>query len=266
MNSFKTWFAAFTGIFATPCLAATLPTGSETKVGVEAFYDNYREPISPTVLVNEKAYFAGINGSYTYNWTEYMAAAELRGAYGRDNYKSPSGTINNISQYDAEGRLLGGFRLPSPSGGTVFVPYLGLGSRFFYDNSKGRVTNLGLLGYDRRILQFYMPVGLKAQVHDGNWIYSPMIEFDPLLAGKVNTRLGNISGLENINTTQHRGYGWRGELMVGQQYKSFGWEAGPYFRYWNIKDSNTATDSLGNVFYEPYNTRLQVGAGLRFIF
>lgn len=266
MRAYYYRLATVSGMIACASAAALATEGPEYKVGVEAFYDNYKEPISSTVEVNEKAYFGAVNGAYIYNWSQYMAAAELRASYGRDDYKSPSGTLSNIPQYEFEGRMLGGFRLPIDGGGSVFVPYLGLGSRYFFDNAKGLVTNLGAHAYDRRILQFYLPIGVSAHLYDNGWVYSPLLEFDPLLAGKVNTRLGSIAGYENINTTQHRGWGWRGEFMVGQQYKDFGWEAGPYFRYWDIKDSNTATDSSGNVFYEPQNTRLQAGASVRFNF
>lgn len=240
--------------------------GSELSVGMEGFIDNYEEP-DPGVQVDEHARYGALTGAYTYHFpTNHFISGEGRLSYGRNNYKSVSGTAKNIPQYETEARLLGGIRIPIEHSSTVFIPYFGLGSRFYYDNSKGVVTNLGFNGYDRRILQFYAPLGFKIETVDDGWIYKPMLEFDPLILGKVNSRLGNIPGFFNILNTQKRGYGWRGEFTVGQKYDDYSWEAGPFFRYWKIARSETDTDDSGLVWVEPKNTRLQAGATLRFMF
>jgi len=248
------------------CLPFDAYAEGKFSFGLEGFTDNYEEP-EPGVEVDEHATYGSITAGYTYNFNNaYFVGMEGRGSYGRNDYKSVSGTADNIPQYETEARLLGGMRIPMQGGTTVFIPYFGLGSRFYYDNSNGVVTSLGAAGYDRRILQFYAPIGFKMEITSGAWTYSPMIEFDPLLLGKVNSRLGNVPGFYNITNTQKNGYGWRGEFMIGQKYQNYSWEAGPFFRYWKIDESETDTDQIGQVFVEPKNTRIQAGAGLRFNF
>jgi len=261
------WLAAFAGALSSFLYGFSASAADENtfKVGVEAFEDHYREP-GATIDVNEHAYYGAIDLGYTHSWDNILGMIEARGSYGRDNYKSVSGQANDIPQYETEARLLGGVRVPM-STGDVFIPYFGLGSRFYYDNSKNVVTNTGFFGYDRRILQMYLPIGVRMEyTSEAGWTYAPTLEFDPLLWGNVNTRLQNIPGFFNIDNTQHHGYGWRGEFMVGQKSPSYSWEAGPYFRYWNMQDSDITTDPLGNSFIEPKNTRLQAGAALRLSF
>jgi len=241
---------------------AAFADGSEFKVGVEVLRDKYREPIAADTLVDEHADYGSVTGSYTYNIESTFVSFEGRASYGSDNYKSPSGLINDIPQYEGEGRLLGGLRVPFDDG-SVVIGYIGLGSRYFFDKNKGNVTSTGLLGYDRRILQFYIPIGGTMHIKQDDWIYSPNLEFDFLGYGIVKSRLGDLPGLFNIENTQRKGFGWRGEFMVGQQYTDFGWEAGPFFRYWNVRESDIVTDPAGNQWQEPHNTRLQAGAGLR---
>lgn len=234
------------------------------KLGTEGFYDHYTEPDS-FVDVDEKSYYGSGTASLSASYGGYYGALEGRGSYGRSNYKSPSGLLKHIPEYETEGRLLGGVTLPLQDGQTV-VTYIGFGTRYYFEKNKGNVSSLGLFAYDRRILQLYLPIGVSMKFTSGDWNYSPLLEFDPLLHGWVKSRLSNIPGFYNINNPQHKGYGWRGEFMVGQQYKYFGWETGPFFRYWNITASDVATDPNGVQWIEPHNNRLQAGAQLRVTF
>ena len=57
--------------------------------------------------------------------------------------------------------------------------------------------------------------------------------------------------------------------MIGQQYKYFGWEFGPFVRYWDMEDSDFVFPPglpPGFGFYEPHDTRIQYGAALRINF
>lgn len=235
-------------------------------VGVEGFRDRYREP-GPDV--NEHADYGSVTAAYKYSWSNgVFATTENRASYGKDDYKSPDGTINGIPQYEFESRVIAGMRLPFLRG--TVNPYVGLGARFYYDNSKGEVTSLGLFGYDRRILQFYAPIGLTYKFSYGDWIFAPTLEADPLLLGKVNTRLRNVgANYDNVTNTQQEGFGARGEFMFGQVMDSYAWQAGPFVRYWKVDDSNLQSGRLNGVpsqLYEPTNDRLQMGAALKVSF
>jgi hypothetical protein len=234
-------------------------------VGLEGFRDHYQEP-QPALRVDEHADYGSVTGSFTHSANNgSVVSLEGRGSYGNDDYKSTSGVAKNIAQYEADVRVLGGYRVPVAEG-SVIIPYIGLGGRYFFDNADGTLTNTGFYGYDRRIMQLYAPIGVSWQLTDGGWSFTPKAEFDPMLIGKVNSRLGSIPGYYDITNTQHRGYGWRGELMVGQKDSDYSWEFGPFVRAWTVADSEVAQDPAGRRFLEPHNTRVQAGAALRVSF
>ncbi len=222
---------------------AAFAANDSISVGVEGFRDHYREP-DPDVQVDEHADYGSVTGNYTH----YMGAMRTvftaidgRASYGEDNYKSLSGTDNNIPQMEFDGRLRGGVSIPS--GGAIFSPYVGVGTRYFYDKSKNTVTTLDFFGYDRRILQFYAPVGTTVQFNAGSWTFSPTVEFDPLLVGKVNSTACKTAAraMPTSPTPKPAVMAGAGEFMVGQQMQGYRWELGPFVRYWDIKQSNLTT-------------------------
>jgi len=234
--------------------------GSSFNIGVEGYYDNYKEPI---VDLNEHAAFGSLTAGYQYNNGKYFSAVDLRYAAGSNDYKSPSGVIKNIPQYEGEGRLR--FGLVTGNRNTEFILYTGLGYKYFYDHSKNRVTNLGLWGYDRRIRHLYFPIGVtfNRNLEDfAKWSLSSNFEFDKLIIGKVTSQLGYLGGDPDITNTQYNGYGMRGEIMLGRQFDKTLLEFGPFFRYWQMDDSDI--HALG--YYEPLNKRVNFGAAIRLSF
>ncbi len=242
---------------------------NQYKLGIDGYQDNYKEHI---VGLSEHARFGGFTADYIHSSNGYFTSVQSRMAYGKDNYKSVSGIINGIPQYEGELRLITGVSIPIPDIGGVqaIVPYFGIGGRYFYDNSKNQITNTGFFGYDRRIMQAYLPIGANWEFTHGGITFWPNMEFDTLIYGRVNSRLRNFDPTENnITNTQKKGYGARGELMVGQKRDGYSWQVGPYFRYWDIKDSNLKFDAGGSTpgfLVEPANTRLQTGAAFRVLF
>ncbi|NBO18061.1 MAG: hypothetical protein EBV03_02330 [Proteobacteria bacterium] len=241
------------------------PGKHEFRVGVEGFQDKYMED---SVKLVEHARFLAGTLDYIHSRNGFRTMVQLRGSYGKDNYKSVSGTIRNIPQYEGEVRVLGGLTVPIGNVGGVkaIVPYFGLGSRYFYDNSKGTVTSKGFFGYDRRITQFYVPLGAMWSFDKWGFTFSSVAEFDYLVYGHVSSRFHNFDpDAVNLSNTQRDGYGLRGEFMLGQQYEDFSWQLGPFVRYWSIKDSKTDTvgGSQAGTYLEPKNSRVQTGAAFR---
>lgn len=242
------------------------------RVGVEGFRDNYKED---SVGLNDNANMGSFTADYIHSANGYFTSVQTRGSYGKDDYKSISGTLNGIPQYEGELRVISGVSIPIKAIGGVhaIVPYIGLGSRFFYGNGKNLQTNLGKLGYDRRIAQFYIPVGVSWEFTHGDLTFWPNFEVDPMFYGRVNSRLSNINYAVpaneaefDITNQQRKGFGLRGEMMVGQKLESLNWQVGPFVRYWSVKDSELKYDAGGSVpgyVLEPENTRLQAGAALR---
>lgn len=245
-------------LFATTTIAA--PNDKNYfSIGTEGFYDTYNEP-GPDVKVN--TYGGSITGKWIHNWQSYFTAVDLRYSIGNNDYKSPSGTYSGARQDETDDRIRLGMNLGA------FAPYTGLGLRYFADNSKGEVTSRGAGGYDRRITQLYVPLGLSyTHTTNAGWTITPDLEYDRLAYGNVNSRLGTIPGFYNIDNRQHSGYGVRGELMVGWKTANNKTElqCGPFFRYWNVNNSAVTVDPVGRGWIEPKNNRTTYGVALRIL-
>jgi hypothetical protein len=265
----NSWLTPFLALL--PLVLMPKPAHAENnyRFGVQAFYDRYEEP-TPGVNVVDIANYGAVTADYIHSSNGYFTTVQTRGSYGKSDYKSVSGVGKGIPQYEGDLRVLTGVNIPVNGFGgiKVIIPYFGLGLRAFLDQGKGRTTNLGFFFYDRRIYQLYLPIGASWQFTARDLLFTPMIEFDPLILGKVNSRLSNGgTGDLSLVNTQRDGYGVRGELMVGKKGESYSWEAGPFFRYWDIDDSQLTFDAFDSTFLmEPENTRLQVGAALRVTF
>lgn len=260
----RTFFLMLTSLGALATQRAQADGGSYS-VGGEYLRDRYLED---SLGVDVHSNLGSVTGSYTYEGDGAFGSVEGRYSQGTSDYKSPSGVLNGNRQLEGEMRVIAGVSLPLIRG--TLKPYAGLGERLFFDRGKGTVTNTGALAYDRHISQMYIPIGAFLQFQAGNWTFTPRGEFDLLLHGRVNTHLGVLGGTD-ISNKQHSGQGWRGEFMVGQQYKSFGWEAGPFIRYWSVRESDAALiallpNNMALFGVEPQNTRLQAGGTLRITF
>ena len=236
--------------------------------GVEGFRDTYKENFVDPVLdadplVDVHTDYGSVTAGIFHPIDDdsgniYFSAADIRYSQGKSNYKSASGAFNNIPDKEGEARLRVGFQMVMYHG--VLMPYIGVGSRLFYD--KFKVVGPG--GYDRHITQFYAPIGATYQYTEGDWTFTPTVEFDALFWGQVNSHLSTVSPMvTNATNKQTGGMGVRGEFMVGQKYKDFGWEVGPFARYWHINGSDTVLVAPGIGASEPPNTRLQTGLTAR---
>lgn len=260
MTNYRTLITTLSTIFITTLSTQSAFAGNSYSIGVEGFYDNYQEP-DLDMQVDEHAKFASVDLAYDYTWSKYFAEFSARASYGKDDYKSLSGTIDGITQYEGEFRVIGGV-VPSERG--FIQPYYGFGTRIFYDNSKDLVTDTGALGYDRRITQFYAPIGLWYQSKGQYFDISSKGEFDIPLFGIVNTRFQNLGGPDVVNYQRFfKGYGLRGEVMLGKTLGKYTLQAGPFVRYWHYEASDiTVVPGLG-FGEEPKNDRLQAGAQIK---
>lgn len=241
------------------------PNTNTYTLGLEVFRDHYQEP-QAGVQVDSHARYGAVSGTYAHNFQKAFVAVDARASEGRDDYKSVSGKLNNVPQQEYELRASTGFRVATSNG--LVSPYIGLGVRYYIDEGKGRRTNLGFFAYDRRITQYYLPIGATYEfVSRNGWTIAPNLEYDPLINGRVNSRLSNGGGYNIYNNQLFgSGYGLRGELMFGQQYQRVAWQAGPFFRYWHFNQSDVTIAPNGTAWAEPKNTRLQYGAAVRFQF
>lgn len=242
----------------------TAPSEHWWKFGIEGFYDEYRED---SIDVKTKSNYFGFSMGYEYTAhgnTGLYAAYDGRMGFGETDYKSPSGKIDGIEEKDYEGAVKLGYSFLQPSGLGI-TPYSGFGARFFDQSLGGEQTNLGAVGYDRRILQFYLPVGVNLRSVWNGWNVSSNLEYDHLLYGVVMSKLSQV-GFEDASNRQYDGFGLRGDIMFGETLENGArYEFGPYVRYWDIGDSELDSQTAGTVL-EPENTRLQLGASLKYMF
>lgn len=244
-------------------LAASAPE-QIWRLGMEAFYDHYREPDAD---VTTDAKYLALTAAYDYyaagRGKGWYTGAELRAAFGESEYEG-SGTLKSVPEQEYEARWKLGYSYAS--NGAQWVPYGGLGARYYRDDLKGEVTSTGQQGYDRNILQFYLPVGVDIRSRYRDWDITTNLEYDQLLAGWVSSRLGTIPGYDNMTNHQDSGYGLRASVMFAQDAgNGMGYEFGPFIRWWDIDDSDVNEQAAG-AFLEPQNTRLQAGAALKLRF
>lgn len=241
-------------------LAPSAWAENQFSVGVEGFRDVYNET---DVTVNTHSDYGAITAGYTHIQNGFFSAIDGRYSKGNADYKSLSGTLDNTEEIETDLRVRTGVVMKMWHG--ILMPYLGLGWRWYFDEGKGLQSSTGALAYDRRISQYYIPIGATYRYQSGAWIIAPTIEFDPMFYGTVKSRLGATGLDDNIRNEQKNGWGLRSEFMVGRQYRSFSVEVGPFVRYWHIPDSNCVTTPNSSPFcyVEPNNTRLQYGAALR---
>ncbi len=257
---------------------ATAPVGrdlrkNQIEFGGEISRISYKEPI---FNLEEEGNMYGIYGSYTHHmkkgeplYTEVinMYKIEAKGSYGVVDYEStPSGTIKDIDDYMIEVRLLLGYDM-LPSETTMVTPYAGFGYRNLNDDSSGKRSSRGALGYERSSNYYYLPLGfdLKHQINAG-WQIGVNGEFDVLLFGQQKSYLSDVStSYPDLTNDQKRGYGLRGSVPIIKVGSKFNFVLTPFIRYWNIKDSETST-AVGNglIFsgYEPKNTSTEFGVKL----
>jgi hypothetical protein len=70
-----------------------------------------------------------------------------------------------------------------------------------------------------------------------------------------------IPGLTDVENDQPTGYGLRGSVY----YERNNWSFGPWFQYWNIDRSDTASAGIASGF-EPENETTEIGLRLGYRF
>ncbi len=240
-------------------------------LGLEFFHYKYREP----GVMEYKGFLYGANAAYNYTFSDnFFLQPDLRFSYGRLHYKSnETGSDKSIPSWLFETRFIFGKRFELAST-TELDPYLGFGYRYKTDNSDGKKTTTGHLGYRRKSHYLYLPLGVTLhQQINCDWSFSPTAEFDWFLYGLQQSYLTTPS--KTINNTQKRGYGLKGDLMLTKKFAKSSLSFGPFINYWNIRDSKSvnfvATNGVGEIvgrgkIIEPHNKTIEAGIKLIYTF
>jgi len=256
--------AAMAVLFAASAASAGEPAHSFT-VGPEVYWVKYKEP---GVMRNEGVMY-GVSLGYRYDApTGLMLGADLAVAAGEVDYDSQgTGSMENNDDTRLEARLLAGYGF-KPAQGLTFTPYAGLGYRFLRNDSAGKVSTTGDVGYERRSNYFYLPVGVAAvKALSGGWKVTGTAEFDWMFYGRQYSDLsGTGHGLPDIDNRQDHGIGLRASLGVEKDLsEALGAKASlafePFVRYWRIAKSELEY-AAGAAWYEPKNKTTEIGAAL----
>jgi hypothetical protein len=239
-----------------------LATRRGWEVGGQLAHYHYEEPNFAKFIGTR----GGIVGAYTFTRANgVFFRVDGRESYGALKYQG-SGTQDSVPDLIIEARGVAGMDFPAGSGVSL-SPYLGLGYRYLYNDSRGYTQSGGQVfaGYRRYSNYLYLPIGLTTRTGIGaGWVLAPTVEADIFILGKQQTQLSdtNIAGLNDVTNTQKDGYGYRAYLMVEKDHLAFG----AWMHYWNIKDSDLQRIGPGIVGREPANWTRESGIEFRYRF
>lgn len=242
--------------FLVPAMAQSLSTRRGFELGVQVSQYGYEETSLDVENAGNKV---GLTAAYTFTANRWFGKADVKYAYGKLRYSSPSGVSTGVPDSNFEARLVGG-RDFFPGTNLSVSPYIGIGHRQLFNDARGESTN-GAVGYRRYSQYLYVPIGITASVRAGNgWTIVPNVEYDYFVRGKQVSRLTDTGfpGIPDIKNNQGEGYGIRGSLM----FEKGNWSFGPWMHGWMIKKSNTVGVPVGDFmvgFQEPENKQWEMG-------
>jgi hypothetical protein len=232
------------------------------EIGVTISSYSYNEP-SVSVTITATNFGLVYAKTKTIGGNEFILS-EIQYVNGSDNY-SGSGTAT-VPKYYYDFKV--GYGQSFSIDDYVLAPYIGVGYRYLDENGSGLTSTSAIL-YERQSTYVYIPVGVKRRDKLANGArLETTIEYDWLLYG---TQMSGLSAANNygysyypdVTNKQNSGYG----LRLSAMYKdSQNWSYGPYWNYWSISDSNTATilykkssTYYSATLYEPANTTIEYG-------
>ena len=173
----------------------------------------------------------------------------------------------NTEDYILEFRSLIGGNIHK--GRSKITPFIGFGVRYWNDTIKGSG------GYEREILYYYSPIGVKTvSPLSDSWFWSLNAEYDLFWKGQVKSHLSDADPGFNdpeVNQSFGDGFGIRFSLQFKNKIsEKFSWYIEPFFRYWDVGESDTAILALNGVpiglVYEPDNNTTSYGLYIGFKF
>ena len=256
--------AALSNMSFAQSVSVDLKTPTINELGLTLSTYSYKEP-SLSVQMDATNIGVEYQGTYAFknNW---FVLGEIDYNTGKVKY-SGTGTQSGIPQYYFNLKAAVGYDFAFDK--FVLSPYVGLGYRYLSQQWGGTQTSTGAYGYDRQSTYNYLPIGVIHRFAAGSKsLIETNFEYDYLMSGNQMSGLGalngrgGLSGLSDVNNAQKSGYG----LNLSVMYKEDSWGVGPYWKYWNIKNSETAGGTFtynGTTYratwYEPANNTNEFG-------
>jgi hypothetical protein len=243
-----------------------LKTQSANQLGLTVSGYIYDEP---SLSVRMTAVNVGLEylGTYAFQ-NDWFLLGQVDYNNGPVKY-SGSGTASGIPQYYVNFKAALGHDFAF--NGFVLSPYIGFGYRYLDQAFGGTTTSTGAPGYDRQSTYNYIPIGVihRTSVNDNKAKLETTLEYNYLISGNQFSGFASANpALSNQNNAQNSGYGINLTIL----YKQDQWGFGPYYKYWNIADSQTnstnfvASGIRYSGIYEPANTTNEFGLKLTYSF
>ena len=282
----RQWYTILcAGILIVTVTSASAQPQQHFEAGMEVSSFNYEEPN----FMEEDGVLWGIFGNYEVLLRENSPHGSFKDLFhngngfnrfeldarilwGQVDYTSTmTGSLDEIDDWLFEIRGLTGCDFPVFED-QIITSFLGIGYRYLNDDSSGLRTTTNAAGYERESNYLYLPIGLKyfAPLQE-QWTFEARGEFDIFLTGEQQSHLGDaVAGLGTVTNDQDSGWGARASVRLERKGERVDLFVEPYFRYWEIDDSNTAVVASGPGFLivglEPANESWEAGSrfGIRF--
>jgi len=241
-------------------------------IGLEVYSFSYEEP----GVMEEDGMFYGLRLGYTSrSWVPSspeeppsgggaMSRFEARVAYGQVDYDGATWggspvTIEDVDDLAFETRLLLG--IDWLGGEMLNTLYGGIGYRYLRDDPSVRPG-----GYLRESNYIYVPLGYQLDVAlEAGWSWAASFEYDLFLQGNQRSHLSDV-GLIDVDNKQDSGFGYRASLRLQHSDSDGIFIIEPFFRFWDIDDSEMSYAGSGVYGWEPANETREYGIQLIFMF
>ena len=252
----------------------------EFMAGLESYKYHYGETTpKQSNFMQYNGVIFGVNGSYELTYKDRVfLRPEARVAYGFTQYTSyrnpkfPKASVPNLT---FEPRLLVGGNLYI-SKNLKLSPYVGLGYRYKSDDSRDIVCDKGIpLGRKRISQYYYVPLGSRLTYDfKDRWFIKAMAEYDWFISGRQLSYMKDRYPSPLV-FKQKKGWGAKGELLVGHHFDKVSVAFGPYMNYWKIAKSNDVPNftivagyprPFSGIAREPRNVTKEIGVKLNFFF
>ncbi len=260
-------------VFGFLCMMTPLWAQNSFEVAYETSNYTYKEPDGSTPI-SLSGHMQGVNAIFKHRMqaNNYFWGADFRYMGGATDYDGwlmttppTKSTTEDVGDYYLEGRLLLG-TVHTLSEYSELWASMGLGYRYLKDHMNKSAT-----GYLRQSNYLYMPAIVEYRWSPNSWTLSLTGELDILLAGVQRSRFSDIDpAFSNTSNTQNKGLGVRFSAKLNKDFGGVGLFIEPFWRYWDIEDSDSDLLYYGGApyeyMYEPHNTTNEYGLRAGFSF
>ena len=256
-------------------LAIVSPAQAETRpgfeVGAQLFDYDYRERFKGEAVARDDGKFIGLTASYveTIGGGWFLRAGTATGS-GSVDYSSDDGKIDDVSQYIAQVEFHIGrdFRV-SPN--ATLTAFTGIAGRALDDNSGGRETEQGFMGYDREIGYSYIPFGLATTIPVGGGMSLALSgQYNWIVSGTAESNFSDLDpDAPDVSLDIGGGHGLEASAILSAPIGRRAIRFGPFVRHWSAERSKSRffqENGLTIEVFEPANRTTELGLRVAFAF